>query len=84
MVGLADDAELFAAAVAVEPLVTDVKADEAALALVLEFDVVTSRAADAVCIALLAVVAAVVLLGSAESIPPATVASPPNPEYVCR
>lgn len=93
MVGLADDAELFVAAVplAVELLVADVMADEAALkadaanvALDPEFDVVTSPADDVACVPLLAVVAAEVALGRAESIPLAAVASPPNPEYVCR
>ena len=95
MVGLAEDAELFVAAVplAVEPLAADVMANEAALALTadaasvaldLEFDVVTSPADDVACAPLLAVVAAEVALGRAESIPPAAVASPPNPEYVCR
>lgn len=95
MVGLADDAELFAAAVplAVEPLVADFASDEAALALKadvadvaldLEFDVVTSPAEDVACVPLPTVVAAEVALGRAESIPPATVASPPNPEYECR
>lgn len=92
VVGLVDDAELFATAVplAVGPLVTGVTPDEALkadatnVALVLEFDVVTSPAEDVACVALLAVVAAEVLLGRAESNPPAAVASPPNPEYVCR
>lgn len=92
MVGLADDAELFAAAVplAVEPLVASdeaalaLKADVDDVALDLEFDVVTSPAEDVACVPLPTVVAAEVALGRAESIPPATVASPPNPEYECR
>lgn len=95
VLGLADDAELSAATLplAVEPLVADATADEAALvleadaanvALDEEFDVFTSPAEDLACVALLAVVAAEVALGRAESIPPATVAIPPNPEYVCR
>lgn len=92
---LADDAELSAAALplAVEPLVADASADEAVLvleadaanvALDEEFDVVASPTEDVVCVPLLAVVAAEVALGRAESIPPPTVAIPPNPEYVCR
>lgn len=95
MLGVADDAELSAAALplVVERLVADAIADEATLvleadavnlALDEEFDVVTSPAEDVACVPLLAVVAAEVALGRAESIPPATVAIPPNPEYVCR
>lgn len=95
VLGLADDAELSAATLplAVEPLVADATTDEAApvleadaanVALDEEFDVFTSPAEDVACVALLAVVAAEVALGRAESIPPATVAIPPNPEYVCR
>lgn len=100
VLGLADDAELSAAALPLvveplvaEPLVADATVDEAALALEAdaanvaldeELDVVTSPAEDVVCVPLLAVVAAEVALGRAESIPLAAVASPPNPEYVCR
>lgn len=95
MLGLADDAELCAAALPLvaERLVADAIADEATLvletdaakvALDEEFDVVKSPAEDVACVPLLAVVSAEVFLGRAESIPPATVAIPPNPEYVCR
>lgn len=95
MLELADDAELSVAALllAVEPLVADATADEAALALEAdaanvaldeEFDAITVPAEDAACVPLLAVVAAEVALGRAEPIPPATEAIPPNPEYVCR
>lgn len=95
MLGLADDAELSAAALplAVEPLVADanteeadlvLEADAANVALDEEFDVVPSPTEDVACVPLLAVGAAEVALGRAESIPPATVAIPPNPEYVCK
>lgn len=95
MLGLADDAALSAAALplAVEPLVADVNTEEADLvleadaanvALDEELDVVSSPTEVVTCVPLLAVVAAEVALGRAESIPPATVAIPPNPEYVCR
>lgn len=93
VLGLADDAELSAALpLAVELLVADATFDEAVLVLEAdaanvaldEFNVVTSPTEDDVCVPLLAVVAAEVALGRAVSIPPATVAIPPNPEYVCR
>lgn len=95
MLALAGDVELSAAALSLvaEPLLaTDATADEAApeleadaanVALDEELDV-TSPAEDVACVPSLAVVAAEVALGRAESIPPAAVASPPNPEYVCR